>query len=70
MGMINTAVSAGTLMRGSGMSKVDDWYEAEKDSMTDWEYMEEREHIENIRHWEGDECADAMMRNLNRRYGD
>lgn len=52
------------------MSNVDDWYEAEKDSMTDWEYMEEREHIEKIRHWEGDECADSMMKDLNKRYGD
>lgn len=52
------------------MSDVDDWYEKEKDSMTDWEYMEEREHIENVRHWEGDECADRMMRDLNKRYGD
>jgi hypothetical protein len=26
----------------------------QEDRMTDWEYMEEREHIENVRHWEGD----------------
>lgn len=52
------------------MSSVDDWMEREESRMTDWEYMEEREHIENVRHWEGDEDADRMLRDLNRRYGD
>ncbi|UOL48426.1 hypothetical protein QGX12_gp003 [Pseudomonas phage Kremar] len=45
-----------------------DLHDDSKETMTDWEYMERREHIENIRHWEGDECADAMMRSLNREY--
>ena len=31
------------------MSSVDDWMNEE--TMTDWEYMREREHIENVRHW-------------------
>ncbi|WYN05142.1 hypothetical protein ISREJYDI_CDS0182 [Pseudomonas phage UNO-G1W1] len=48
----------------------DEWEKEDQERMTDWAYMEEREHIENIRHWEGDECADAMMRDLNKRYGD
>lgn len=50
------------------MSSVDDWMNEE--TMTDWEYMREREHIENVRHWEGDDWADEMLSDLNRRYGD
>lgn len=42
----------------------------EESHMTDWEYMEEREHIEHVRHWEGDECAASMMEDLNKGYGD
>lgn len=48
------------------MSIVYDWMDEE--TITDWEYRREREHIENVRHWEGDDCADEMLSELNSRY--
>lgn len=55
------------------MGVVEYWYtqdEHSQEEMTDWEYLQYREHIEHVRHWEGDECADEMIKDLNRRYRD
>jgi hypothetical protein len=46
-----------------------DLWDSEAETMTDWEYLERREHIENVRHWEGDEDTDHMLSQLNKEYG-